>query len=255
MIKTTEKIIYLKYTYTYNMGIHPDRVLLSESIRTSTYNPVIAEIKVRSPSKGDLLRDRDPLDILRAYERAGAVGISYITEKDRFGGDIRVFKEICDESSLPVLRKDFITDKREIEETAELGASAILLIARMLGERTTEFVDTALEEGLDTLVEIHNPEDLTFLEDARTTLLGINNRDIEKLEMDNGDVSVTERMVSKIKRRDIQIVSESGIKNLEDVERALKVSDAILVGTAFMEEKDPEEITRSFVMGRRENNA
>ncbi|VUT23682.1 MAG: Indole-3-glycerol phosphate synthase [Candidatus Methanolliviera sp. GoM_asphalt] len=241
------------------MRIHLDRVLLSESIRSSTYNPVIAEIKVRSPSKGDLLRNRDPLDILRAYERAGAVGISYITEKDRFGGDIRVFKEICDESSLPVLRKDFITDKREIEETAELGASAILLIARMLGEKTAEFVDTALEEGLDTLVEIHDPEDLTFLEDARTTLLGINNRDIEKMEMDNGDVSVTERMVSKIvskiKRRDIQIVSESGIKNLEDVKRALKVSDAILVGTALMEEKDPEEITRSFVRGRRENNA
>ena len=79
------------------------------------------------------------------------------------------------------------------------------------------------------------------------------------MEMDNGDVSVTERMVSKIvskiKRRDIQIVSESGIKNLEDVKRALKISDAILVGTALMEEKDPEEITRSFVRGRSENNA
>jgi indole-3-glycerol phosphate synthase (EC 4.1.1.48) len=105
LIKTTEKIIYLKYTYTYNMGIHPDRVLLSESIRTSTYNPVIAEIKVRSPSKGDLLRNRDPLDILRAYERAGAVGISYITEKDRFGEISGYLRRYVMNRAFPFLEK------------------------------------------------------------------------------------------------------------------------------------------------------
>lgn len=95
-------------------------------------NPVIAEIKVYSPKYGDPLRSRDPIKILRAYESAGAVGISYITEPKYFKGNFELFRRICKETDLPVLRKDFITSKDEIERTAEAEASAVLIITRIL---------------------------------------------------------------------------------------------------------------------------
>ncbi len=110
-------------------------------------NPVIAEIKVFSPKHGDLLGKRDPLKILEAYEKGGVAGISYITARE-FKGDFSLFKRICREANLPVLRKDFIFNKVEVEKTAEAEASAILLIARFLKEKTPEFVDYALEHGL-----------------------------------------------------------------------------------------------------------
>ena len=126
-------------------------------------NPIIAEIKVYSPKYGDLLGDRDPIDILRAYERAGVVGISYITEPKYFGGDFKLFRKICRETDLPVLRKDFITSKNEIERSAEAEASAVLIITRILGERTAEFVDYALEHGLETLVEVHSLDEIRIV--------------------------------------------------------------------------------------------
>ena len=135
---------------------------LSRAIRDCKKNAIIAEIKVYSPKYGDLLRNRNPFDILKAYERAGAVGISYITEPKHFKGDFELFKKICKESSLPVLRKDFITSKEDIERTAEAEGSAILLIARILKDKTAEFVDYALEHGLDTLVEVHSIDDINI---------------------------------------------------------------------------------------------
>jgi len=236
------------------MGLNPKNMF--EHIKTASKlkNPIIAEIKVKSPIKGDLLRNRDPIHILKEYERAEAVGISYITEKDTFGGDIDLFKKICTYSNLPVLRKDFITDKDEIEQTADLGASAILLIARILKEKTGEFVDYSFDNGLEPLVEIHSMDDVLFLKNTKTRMVGINNRDIFKMEMDDGDVSVSENLANYLKKEfihkksnDCLIVSESGIKNVEDLRKALKISDAVLIGTAFMEAEDTEEFVRSFV--------
>jgi len=148
--------------------------------KNKNLNPIIAEIKVHSPKYGDMLNGRDELNILRIYENAGAAGISYITDKKYFNGNFDMFKKICASTELPVLRKDFITTKDEIEKTAEAEGGAILIIARMLKDETAEFVDYALEHGLDTLVEVHNKEEIDIAKDTNTTMIGVNNRDITK---------------------------------------------------------------------------
>ena len=211
-------------------------------------NPIIAEIKVYSPKYGDLLGSRDPIDILRAYERAGVVGVSYITESKYFKGDFDLFRKICRETDLPVLRKDFVTSKDEIERTAEAEASAILLITRILGEKTAEFVDYALEHALDPLVEVHSLSEVEIANETRTTMIGINNRDISKLERDDGTVELTERLCGFV-RDGVVKVSESGISSIEDLKRALRCADAALIGTAFMKAENVEEAVKAFVEG------
>ena len=221
---------------------------LSKSIKEAKKNAVIAELKVYSPKYGDLLKGRDIWDILRIYEKGGAVGISYITEPTYYRGDLNTFKKIVKETNLPVLRKDFIKSKEEIEKTAEMEASAILLIPRILKEDTGEFVDFALEHGLDTLVEVHTEEDLKIVISTNTTMVGINNRDIGKLETDDGDVSLTTKLAPMIPERFVK-VSESGIYNLRDLKKALKYTSAALIGTALMKSQNPYELLKSFVEG------
>ena len=211
-------------------------------------NPVIAEIKVYSPKYGDLLRGRDPIKILRAYESAGAVGISYITEPKYFKGNFELFRRICKETDLPVLRKDFIRSKDEIERTAEVEASAVLLITRILGNKTAEFVDYALEHGLETLIEVHTKDDVRIANETKTPMIGINNRDILRLERDDGTVELTEKLCRYVSD-DVVRVSESGITSIEDLKRALRCVDAALIGTAFMKAENTEEVVKAFVEG------
>jgi indole-3-glycerol phosphate synthase len=225
---------------------------MSDAIRlckSDSKNAVIAEIKVYSPKYGDLLKNRDPLEILKAYERAGAAGISYITEPEYFKGDFKLFKKICKYSNLPVLRKDFITGKEEIERTAEAEGAAVLLIARLLKDKTAEMVDFALEHGLETIVEVHTTHDLTIATDTNSTMIGINNRNIFELEIDDGSVSITRELAPQIPDKFIK-VSESGISNLKNLKTALTFADAVLVGTAFMNARNPEEMVKTFVEAR-----
>ncbi len=219
---------------------------LSKAIRNCKKNAIIAEVKVYSPKYGDLLRGRDPIGILRAYERAGAVGISYITEPKYFNGNFELFRRICKETDLPVLRKDFITNKEEIERTAEAEASAVLIIARILKDKTAEFVDFVLEHGLDSLVEVHTIEDLKIAVETNSTMIGINNRDIGRLERDDGNITLTQKLAPLIPNKFVK-VSESGITSLQDLKIALSYADAALIGTAFMKAEDPEKIVREFV--------
>lgn len=213
-------------------------------------NAVIAEIKVYSPQYGDLLGNRKIMGMLRIFERSGAAGISYITEPTHFKGDFNVFKEICRESYLPVLRKDFIWSKSEVEETAAAEASAVLLIARMLKENTGEFVDYALQHGLNPLVEVHNPEDIEIAKQTNAKMIGINNRDIQKLESDSGTVDLTENL-SRLIPDDRVIVSESGISSIKDLNRVLKYAHAVLVGTAFMRAENTYDFVKSFVEAKK----
>ncbi len=215
-----------------------------ESRKKEGLNPILAEIKIYSPKHGDLLRGRDPLEILKVYERCRVAGISYITSHI-FKGNLKMLEKICNESNIPVLRKDFISSKEEIELSASMGVSAILLIARILGEKTAEFVDYALEHGLEALVEVHTIDDVKIVESTKASIVGINNRDISKLEVDNGDVELTKRLSPLI--RDRIKVSESGIMSLDDLRIALRYADAALIGTAFMKAEDTEAVVKSFV--------
>ncbi len=209
-------------------------------------NPVIAEIKVHSPKYGDLIGKRDEIEILRVYEKCKVAGISYITEKKHYKGSFETLRKICKHTSLPVLRKDFVTSKGEIERTSEAGASAILLIARILGENTPEFVDFSIEHALDPVVEVHSAEDIRIAIETKTPIIGINNRDISKLEKDDGSVELTAKLSSLIPDSFLKI-SESGISSLEHLKVALSYADAVLIGTAFMKAKNLEKTVRNFV--------
>ncbi|NHW23741.1 MAG: indole-3-glycerol-phosphate synthase TrpC [Archaeoglobales archaeon] len=212
-----------------------------DAVKEKGKNAVIGEIKALSPIKGDLLRGRDPLRILNAYENAGCVGISYITARS-FNGSLEVLKRICRETELPVLRKDFVEEKAEIEKTAEAEAEALLLIARILKQRTLEFADLCFEHGIEPVVEVFSDEDLVYAEKARVVL--INNRDI----FNPSDINLqrTFKLAPKIKGFKI---SGSGISKPDDL-KVLKVVNAVLVGTSFMLADNTEEFVRSFVEAR-----
>ncbi|BAJ50781.1 indole-3-glycerol-phosphate synthase [Candidatus Caldarchaeum subterraneum] len=222
------------------------------SLKAAKGNRIIAEVKTYSPSYGDLLRGRNPIEIALAYERAGAAALSYITERENYRGNMLILRELCRSIRLPVLRKDFIHSKFDVEKTAEADASAILLITQFLKSKTLELADVALEHDIEPVVEVHSERDLTYIGGYRG-IIGINNKDISKLETDEGGVKLTARLAPRIRElhgRDIFIISESGISNLNDLSIALKHADAALIGTAFMLSDNPEELVRLFVQAK-----
>jgi len=209
-------------------------------------NAVIAEIKPRSPKYGDLMGGRDPLTLLDAYEKGGARAISYITESRFFGGDRKLLMDLCSVSNSPVLRKDFILDIQDIDDSMDCGVDAILLLAGMVKNRLGIMLDYCHDHGIAGLVETSCREDINIAKRYHAKLIGINNRDITKLEKDDGDISRT-LLLSKFVPESAILISESGIGSVSDVKAVMKVADGILVGTAFMRASNPEKAVRSFV--------
>lgn len=205
-------------------------------------NAIIAEIKAISPTLGDLLNGRSIGELVEAYESGGACAISYITSPS-FGGSLEALREICSTTELPVLRKDFVTNRQEVEVTAEAGADAILLIARILKEDTMEFVEVARESGVDALVEVHSRQELKYIDALE--LGGINNRDI--FSPQKVDTGTSLRLAPLLRKKCGFIVGMSGIRSVEDLKAVLSCCDAALIGTHFMLASDPEREVRRFV--------
>jgi indole-3-glycerol phosphate synthase len=197
--------------------------------------PVISEIKVRSKKEGDLLRGRDPLDILRQMTACPVAGISVVTEPEHFGGSMALLRQVAVAVDLPVLHKDFNTTVDQIRASAEAGASAVLLTAAMLtDQQLAELIEAARRYGLESLVEVHDIQELRRVEPLDFNLLGINNRDITILECDDADVGRTEHLAG-FRAIDKPLISESAISGADDVRRAGKSgADAVLVGTAVL---------------------
>lgn len=197
--------------------------------------PVIAEIKARTPRDGDLLRGRDPVDLAEEMEAAGAAALSVVTEPKYFGGDLQILRDVAGSIGLPILRKDFITTEEQVYESSESGARALLLIYSMISHRTITGLDGLSKSlGMETVMEVHNAQEMRAVSRLNSGIIGINNRDISRLETDSGDVSRTERLAS-LAPDHVLLISESSIKTWEDVERAITAgADAVLVGTALM---------------------
>lgn len=208
--------------------------------------PVIPDIKCFSPKEGDLIRGRDPAALAEQLEAAGACVLSVVTEPDDFHGSLQMLREICSTVRIPVLRKDFIGTKEDLILTKEAGASAILLIYSCLGkDRLKELYEQALGIGLVPFVETHTAQELEWAAELGARLIGINNRDILKLERDDGDVSRSEDLM-RFRPRQAFLVAESGMMSGEDVRRAARCgADAALVGTAILREKDPGAMYRA----------
>jgi indole-3-glycerol phosphate synthase len=232
------------------IGRETDTGILGRKYSTALWNryhsgkvPVIPDIKSRSPQEGDLLRGRDPAIYAKSLAAAGAPVLSVVTEPQHFGGSPELLRRITRAVPLPVLRKDFINSREQLQESVELGASAVLLIASMLErERLYQLIEDALMLGLEPLVETHSEEEIISINDLKLTMVGINNRNIVELEMDGGSVDNTERLAGLI-GSDVMVVSESSISSPVDVLRAVAAgAHAVLVGTAILQAEDPVEI-------------
>ena len=193
---------------------------------------IIVDFKPVSPECGDLFRGRDVLAVARRLERAGVLGLSVVTEERHFGGSLRLLREIAEAVDLPVLRKDFIRSEDDLYETADCGAAGVLLIASMV-ENIGRLYEKALSIGLSPLVEVHTRTEMAVAEQLGARYIGINNRDIGRLERDGGSVSLTAELIGYTPKGAF-VVSESGIRSREDAGRAVGMgAHAVLVGTAF----------------------
>ena len=199
---------------------------------------LIAEVKKASPSAGVICADFDPVRIAKEYEAAGANCLSVLTDEKFFQGSLDYLRQIRAAVKIPLLRKDFIIDERQILEAIEWGADAILLIVAILSDaQLAKFHSLAVEAGLAVLVEVHDEAELERAIKISPKLIGVNNRDLKAFKV---DLATTERLANKlfsshVTRHASLLVAESGIHTRADVERLARCgAGAILVGESLV---------------------
>jgi len=204
---------------------------------------LIAEVKKASPSAGVICQDFDPVRIAKEYEAAGASCLSVLTDEQFFQGSLDYLRQIRAAVKLPLLRKDFIIDERQILEAIEWGADAILLIVAILDDaRLNQFHALATEAGLAALVEVHDEAELDRALAVGASLIGVNNRDLKTFKV---DLATTERLAARlfpslVSRHPPLLVAESGIHTRADVVRLRSAgAGAILVGESLLSSHDP----------------
>ena len=202
----------------------------------------ICECKKASPSKGLIASDFPFLQIAEEYEAAGADAISVLTEPKWFLGSDEYLREIAKKVSIPCLRKDFTVDPYMIYEARLLGAAAILLICSILDpEELREYREICDELGLSALVEAHDEEEIRTALDAGARIIGVNNRNLKDFTVDTEN----SRRLRSLIPGDVLFVSESGVRDAEDVEKLREIGvDAVLVGEALMRAKDKRQMLR-----------
>lgn len=198
---------------------------------------VIAECKRRSPSRGVLRAEYDPVGLAESYEQAGAVAISVLTEPTFFDGSIDHLRAVAERTGIPILRKDFIVDEYQIAEACAAGADAILLIVAALGDVQLRRLYAAAERsGLDVLVEVHDAAQLDRAMDVGADMIGVNNRNLRTLAV---DTQVSTALIERIPRS-VTAVAESGFKSAAELAALQKVGyRAFLVGERLVTSADP----------------
>ena len=197
---------------------------------------VIAEVKRRSPSKGDLAVDLDPAEVARDYERGGAACLSVLTDAEWFGGSPADLAAARAAVTVPVLRKDFTVDPRDVCDARLMGADAVLLIVAALDDaELSDLHALALELGLDVLVEVHDERELERAVALGADVIGVNQRDLVTFEVDTDRaVRVGAAMPERVLR-----VAESGIRGAEDAARLAEAGfHAVLVGESVVTSGD-----------------
>ena len=217
-----------------------------EALRDSEI-AIIAEVKRASPSKGLIAEDFDYIEIAKEYEQAGASAISVLTEPYFFQGSNDYLKEIAENVSIPILRKDFTIDEYMIYEAKLLGASAILLIVSILDDdQLKEYLDLAHKLGLSAIVETHDANEIKTALDAGAEIIGVNNRNLADFTVDIDNSINLRKLVSD----DVIFISESGIKTAEDVTRLNENDvDAVLIGETLMKSDDKKSLILEFKNG------
>jgi len=223
---------------------------LISAIRNSPDVPLIGEVKPASPSAGWIRPEVDAGDVAVRMVQGGAVGISVLTEPTFFHGSLANLLKVRAAVNVPVLMKDFIIDERQVIQASKVGADALLLIAQIC-PRLEKFYELALTLGIEPLVEIHSREDLDRVAPLRPRLVGVNNRDLETLEI---NIERTRELAPAVRQLcpEALIVSESGITTVEDVRLVLSEgADAVLVGSSLIRAGDVTSKVRQLVEARR----
>lgn len=218
--------------------------LLLKKNNKNIYN-VIAEIKRKSPSAGLIKKKFNLKKIAEDYIKAGAVCLSVLTEKKYFGGDINFIKELKDNTTIPLLRKDFIIDEWQIYESFHYNVDCILLILAILDDETfLRFYVLAKKLGLGVLVEVHDEEEVKRAISFNVDCIGINNRNLKTLHINLN----TFKTLSKLIPENITKVCESGITEKKHILDMTKHgADAFLIGESLMKKEDIYQSTRELI--------
>jgi indole-3-glycerol phosphate synthase len=215
----------------------PRGELFESRLRRAGGFNVIAECKRRSPSRGVLAVDYDPVRIARAYAGGGAAAISVLTEPTFFDGALAHLQAVRAAVDVPLLRKDFVVDEYQLFEARAAGADAVLLIVAALDQPRLEALQArAWQLGLATLVEVHDREELGRAVGSGARVIGVNNRNLRTLKV---DVAASDGLAARMPKG-VVAVSESGLQSRADLERlAAGGYGAFLIGERFMTDPDP----------------
>jgi len=231
-------------------GVTSSSLRLKEAVLKCRNAPIIAEIKVTSPSLGVIRKNVDVRKVASAMKKGGAVGISFLTEPKHFGGSLEAFTEVRDQVKLPLLMKDITVSRAQIEAAAETGANAVLLIEPLFKRGYCEcdvhsMIAYAHSLGLEVLLEAHTEEEFLSSLKTEADMIGINNRNLKNMEV---DLNVTKRILTKHRIKERLIVSESGIQSPADIRFLHQCgAHAFLVGSSIMSANDIKEKVRELV--------
>ncbi len=214
----------------------PARSFLKQIETNQSEISIISEIKKASPSKGVIRSDFNPVEIAQVYEKNGATCLSILTDKRFFQGDDKFIKAVKSKVSLPILRKDFIIDEWQIEESKYLGADCILLILSCLSiDQAQEYEEYAFSLGMNVIIEVHDLKELELANKLKTKLIGINNRNLKTMDV---NISTSINLINHVEKSKIPI-SESGISSSKDLESLIQAGyKTFLIGEAFMKENN-----------------
>lgn len=223
-------------------SVKVERRNLTAVLKTDAKVPIIAELKFRSPTEGKLTEEKDVVGIVRSYQRGGAVGISVVTEPDHFDGRIEYVTEVKKAVSVPVLMKDIIVDRAQVDAASKAGADAVLLIAAVFpGEggaaKIDDLVRVSHDKGIQVLLEVHNREEYKAALSTDADIIGVNNRDLRTLE-----VSLeTSTSILSSGPHPKPVICESGISQRTQIENLRDLgADGFLLGSALMKSTDRE---------------
>jgi indole-3-glycerol phosphate synthase len=210
---------------------------------------IIAEVKKASPSKGIIRHYFDPVDIAKSYEKNGAKAISVLTDKQYFQGNIGHLHQISIKVKVPLLRKDFIIDERQILEAYAYGADSYLLIAKVLDKESLKrLIDFGRELDMEPLVEVHSREEGEKSVEAGARIIGINNRNLEDFTV---DINLSKELAPYLKEIGAEVVvAESGLESRQQLLELKNYQvDAFLIGESLMKEVDVGKKLREFIEG------
>lgn len=210
-----------------------------DNIKENKHASLITEIKFSSPSLGSIRSISDPVDIAKLMVQGGAVGLSILTQPHLFNGSPEYFQKIRKHISIPLLMKDIIIDKKQIDAAEKMGADCILLIQSIFDEKFAndidEFISYAQKKNIMVLLESHTKNEFIRSVQTNADIIGINNRNLDTLEIDLN----TTKEILKDRREKRMIISESGIESTKDIKFLHKCgADAFLVGSSIMKNKD-----------------